>query len=63
MKRYHARRAITEIDSRLISGHGSNGPLDGLASSSSIVIGSMDTLGGQARVVPRTLLQTGGAGG
>ena len=34
-----------------------------LASNSSVVTGSMDTLGGQAWVVPRTLPQTGGAGG
>jgi hypothetical protein len=33
MKRYHARGAITEIDGRLISGHPSNGSLDGLTHS------------------------------
>ena len=33
MKGYHARGAITEIDSRLIPGHASNGSLDGLTHS------------------------------
>ena len=30
MEGYHARGAVTEIDSRLISGHGSNGSRDRL---------------------------------
>jgi hypothetical protein len=45
-----------------LSGRNERWPVS-LASSSSIVTGSMDTLGGQPRVVPRTILQTGGAGG
>ena len=33
MKRYHASGKITEIHGRLVRGHRSNGPLDGLTHS------------------------------
>jgi hypothetical protein len=56
------RDARTGAAIRFLSGRNGRCAVS-LASNSSVVTGSMDTLGGQAWVVPRTLPQTGGAGG